>query len=554
MGREVREIEINGVRWRLPPGDDGSLYLTDYYRLVDQIKRDKDPLGWYADTVLHDLYFIVVFVLRVPLYVRLRDGRLYPFAAHPFVVRACREVQLGPDTDTIDLWARGHFKSTIITTAEVIQRICTDRNCRIALFSHSRHWALKNFFGPVKQALEESELLKRSFPDVLYMDPGKEAVKWSDDSGLFVKRDTYAREATLGAYGLIESMPTGGHFTDLYYDDMMVEDLVSSPEQMSKLKEMYDQSLHLGTIGTRKRIVGTTYHHDDVYEYLASRVDPETHESVYHVRRKPGTVDGEFNGASVFMPEEELAEKRANRHKFSCQILLNPTPVENAELRSELLVRVSRGELPSNLWRFMAVDPAGKRKDRVGDAWAICVVGVEPVRDDIGASRVYVLDLVIEVMTLEQALRTIVEMYCRHGRIVKLGVEKVGMSTMEVHVSNALSARGRMVNIENGGLEVLNPGGRDKVYRIVSALQWPLNNGKLHVLDEVKPAYLGRLEMEMKRFPSWHDDGLDALSYVFDLIKGYRFGKGRPVEEDRWEREWHRKGSESLGERSWMVC
>ncbi|MGA2467632.1 MAG: hypothetical protein ABSH06_25210, partial [Thermodesulfobacteriota bacterium] len=63
---------------------------------------------------------------------------------------------------------------------------------------------------------------------------------------------------------------------------------------------------------------------------------------------------------------------------------------------------------------------------------------------------------------------------------------------------------------------------------IESALAWPLNNGKLHVSKAVPYAYRERLKWEMEKFPFWHDDGLDALSYLYDIIKDFRFQRPLP--------------------------
>jgi hypothetical protein len=176
----------------------------------------------------------------------------------------------------------------------------------------------------------------------------------------------------------------------------------------------------------------------------------------------------------------------------------------------------------------MVIDGAGdqgKRTDnRKADSWAIHVVGVVPFRDDMGWSDIYLLDSCVEDMDLITAQSKIIEMYLRAGRVLKLGIEKVGMSTTEIHIAAALRAKGKHLSVEHGNLEILKPGGRSKEFRIESALSLPLKNGKIHVLDTIPIAYRERLGLEMEKFPAWKDDALDSLSYVYDIIKEYRFG------------------------------
>jgi hypothetical protein len=265
-----------------------------------------------------------------------------------------------------------------------------------------------------------------------------------------------------------------------------------------------------------------------------NKEDVETGEKMFKLRKKPATLDGTFNGPSAFLPEKALKRKRSgNVYFFMCQQLLDPTPRGREKLNRDHLLKVSKKDLPMNLYKFMLIDgagDAGKQKTRAADAWAMLVVGVEPFRDNEGNSRIYILDMLIEDMDLIRAQKEAVDMYCRNGRIIKLAIEKVGMSSTEIHICSALRAKRRFLSVEQGNLQILNPAGRSKQYRIESALSWPLANGKIHILDTVPVHYAERLKMEMEKFPAWKDDGLDGLSYVYDLIKGYRFGE-LPKEE-----------------------
>ena len=49
------------------------------------------------------------------------------------------------------------------------------------------------------------------------------------------------------------------------------------------------------------------------------------------------------------------------------------------------------------------------------------------------------------------------------------------------------------------------------------------SNSKIFISTAVPSVYVDRLKSEMDKFPYWHDDGLDAMSYLYDLMKEYHF-------------------------------
>lgn len=532
MAEQASSIVINGIPFT--PREDCN-YIHDYEAIQKKIDAGElDRLGAYRALVLEDLWFVLYFVLGVVT------------ANHPFVVQACRDVQEGPESGTVDLWARDHFKSTAITQAQTIRKIARSKilknlDERICIFSHTRAIAL-SFLRLIKQVLEGSELLRACFPDVFWADPVQQAPKWSEDGGLFCIRKGYYKEATLEAWGLVDGMPTSKHFTGRVYDDIETKEAVYNADNIKKLIDAFDLSHNLGIQEENEgvdewfRVIGTPYSHLGLLAQLMKATD-DRGEPLYHVRRKPATENGLANGRPLMLSQKKLDRLKRNPYLFRCQQLINPTPEGTEDLDPECLIQLPRAQMPKRLFKFMMVDPAGTRKDRRGDAWALLVIGVEPYRDDIGASNIYILDAVVREMPHAEALDIAVKMFMRNGRVLKLAVEKVALSTTEIHISNALRAKGKYVTLKRGNLVVVGPQGRGKVERITGHLQWPLLHGKIHVNEDIPLEYRERLRAEMKQFPYWHDDTLDALAYLYDVIGVYKFGVRPPPEPDEEDEE-----------------
>jgi hypothetical protein len=518
-------IEINGMKFQ---ARSDCQYKLDYYAFMDRVircrsmkpsERKANPLenelNLYRNLFQSDLWAFVYFAMKNPL------------ANHPFIVEACKEVE-SESGDTLNVWARDHLKTTIISVGRSVQKILNNPETRIGIFSATRPLALKIQLN-IKELLE-SEILVKCFPDILYENPGRDAQSWSNapEGGLIVKRNGIYREPTVSSWGLVEGQPTGYHFTDMIYDDIVTID-TTSPEVMQRVCDNFDMSENLSSRDCQRTVIGTYYRHDDPLVYIRDKLDPETGLPMFRLIRKPATVDGTMHGKAVFSPERVLKKKRAGKlYFFYCQQLLDPTPRGFQKLNREHLIVCSRKDLPLNLYKFMLIDGSGdegRRQDRAADDWALGVIGVEPYRDDTGASRIYILDLIIESMDLATAQQTAVEMYMRNGRILKLGIEKVGMSTTEIHICSALRAKGRYLSVKQGNLQILKPSGRSKQYRIESGLTLPFTNSKIRILDSIEGRFIERLRLEMEKFPSWNkDDGLDMLSYIYDVIKEYRFG------------------------------
>ena len=286
----------------------------------------------------------------------------------------CNEVQQHPD-GMLDLWAREHYKSTIITFGLTIQNILQNPEVTIGIFSHSRPIA-KGFLAQIKYELEQNELLKRCYPEVLWEAPKREAARWSLDNGIVVRRTQNPKEATVEAWGLVDGQPTGKHFEVLVYDDVVTRESVTSPEMINKVTECWALSLNLGKHGGGQRYIGTRYHFNDTYKVIMDRqaADPRVY---------PATVDGTAEGEPVFLERAELEKKRRQMgpYVFGCQMLQDPK-ADSVQGFKEGWLRYWQPQEAGhwdNLNRYIVVDPAGEKKAG-SDYTVMLVIGLGKTR------------------------------------------------------------------------------------------------------------------------------------------------------------------------------
>ena len=324
----------------------------------EEIEREHGNDGVRA-LCLEDRYFLLTVVC----------GRVD--AKHPWLYARCREVEASPDGH-IDLWAREHYKSTLITFAGSIQEILRDPNITIGIFSHTAPIA-KKFLGQIKEELERNKRLIGLFPDVLWDKPEAQSPLWSVEKGLKVKRTSNPKEATVEAWGLVDGQPVSAHFSILIYDDVVTLASVSTPEQVEKTTAAWALSDNLGARDgsgrLRKWIVGTRYTFGDTYQWMLDR-------GVANPRLYPATDDGTVKGAPVYLTQEAWDEKIKHQPSaiLAAQMLQNPAAGTSAMFQKEWL-RFSDIR-PATLNVYILCDPAGSRK-KGSDNTAIAVLGLD---------------------------------------------------------------------------------------------------------------------------------------------------------------------------------
>ena len=390
-----------------------------YARTVPRIRaRDRALLG------CNDRFFLLTALCR-------REDMV-----HPWIYDRCREVEAEPD-GYLDLWARGHGKSSVGTFAGVIQEILIDPEIRIGIFGNTQEIS-RPFLAQIKEELERNDELKRLYPDVLWERPAQEAPSWSLDKGIIVKRAGNPKEATVEAHGVIDAQPTGRHFPLLVFDDIITEKNVTNPDQIKKATERVELSDNLGVLeGTRKWYFGTRYSFADSYAHLMEH-------GIVKPRIYPATDNGKLDGKPVLLSEKDWAEKkRAQRSTVAAQMLLNPLAGTENTFRVHWLRPYWVRPYMMNV--YIMGDPS-KGKSKSSDRTALVVVGI-----DANGNK-YLLDGYCHRMPLSQRWENLKNLHKRWSQMpgvqhIKVGYERYGQQTDEEYFEEKMRLEGKRFEI-----------------------------------------------------------------------------------------------------------
>lgn len=347
-------------------------------------------------------------------------------AWHPWLYARSREVEAAPD-DYLDLWAREHYKSTIITFAGTIQEILNDPEITIAIFSHTKPVA-KKFESQIRFELETNEYLKGLYPDVLFANPKRESPRWSEEKGIVVRRKSNPKEGTVEAHGLVDGQPTGGHYKLRIYDDVVTRESVTTPDQVKKTTDAWSLSDNLGAKQedpetgqirpARKWHIGTRYSFGDSYAVMLKM-------GALKPRIYAATNNGAVDGVPVFFTKEQWAEKRKTQVPaiLAAQLLQNPAAGNEAMFRKEWLKFTDIR--PKTLNIYIMGDPA-RAKKKNSDKTAIAVIGY-----DAGRNK-YLLDGYHHRMNLRERWVALKNLYQRWVaepgvQVVRVGWESYGL-------------------------------------------------------------------------------------------------------------------------------
>ncbi len=505
----------------------------------------------------NDLFFLVVYCLK------RKDVN------HPWLFDRCREVGDSPNGH-LDLWAREHYKSTLISYALSIQDILGShgkdpspkylgREVTIGIFSHTKGIAV-DFLDMIKNEFETNADLIALFPEILWEQPKQQAPQWSKQDGIVVKRKSNPREATVEAWGLVDGQPTGKHFFILCYDDVVTEESVATPDQIAKTTKMWELSDNLGTEGGWSRYTGTRYALFDTYAEMIER-------GVVDVRLHPCTLDGSEDfyepGNAVLKSPDYLVEKRATQgpYTFGAQMLLDPT-ADKAQGFKEEWLKYWPGGHSRGMNIYILVDPAsGKKakqtpgattgrnlhaKSKETDYTVMEVVGVG------GDRNYYTLDRIRDRLNLGERQRALFDLH-RKWSPKGVGYETYGLQADIEHLEHVMAE-------DNYRFDIIELGGTlakvDRIKKLIPIYEqgrWFELENIIKVDWEGKAINLSQafFKEEFLAFPVVkHDDILDAKARILDHALGVVFPKEGRSPEGKvadWEKKIRKRS------RSWAA-
>ncbi len=480
-------------------------YVTECDRIIAELRENENPEAlreWMRLMVRSDIFFLGVYVCERE---DLNRDWLY---------ERCKEVQENPD-GYIDIWAREHYKSTIITWLKTMQDILIDPEERICIYSFNQTLA-KSFVNQVKTEFETNWRLKWLFPEILWEDPLKgtyidengvrQRIPWTTDS-IRVKRKGRAKEDTLTASGLVTGQKTGGHYTILIYDDVVTLDSVTSAEMIDRTTKAYEMSLNTGSSAggkpTRVRIIGTRYHYADTYSEILKRKSAKA--------RVYPCVDEK--GDPVLLTKEILADKKKDLGSwvFASQMMCDPRQAGSMGFKREW-IKPWTPTIWENLNRVIVVDPADKIK-RKTDYTVMWVVG-------LGADRnYYIIDMIRDKLSLTGRTNALFALHQKYQPNLGVHYESVGMQADTQHIEEQMELRNyrfplypvRATVAKGLRIEALEPLFRNHRVYMPEAIWWRNWEGETVNLMEqfILEEYLA--------YPFCsHDDMLDGLSKIVD--------------------------------------
>lgn len=428
----------------------------------------------------------------------------------------CDALTLGGNRQ-LQLWPRGHFKSTVFTVAYSIWRLVREPNLRI-LIANARLDNSKAFLREIKSHFERNDKLRAIAGHQVTKDS-----KWTETEIIIKGRRKNLKEPSIQVAGVGQSM-VSQHYDLIIMDDIVNNENTSTQEQIQKTIDWYRLSISLLEPDGQTIIVGTRYHYADLYGFLLANNRGEFRVELHSCYKEDGTP--------IFpsrFTKEHLDGVRYDQgsYIFSCQYLNEPTDEETAKFKKSWVRYYDDKDLEGKqLYTTYTVDRAYSLA-KTADFTAHVVVSCD------NDNNWYVR---LALRTKEHEGKLVERMFDTHDyfKVDRTAVEQNAFEdTIKPALEDEMRRRGQFFVVE--GLR-----GKASKVRRVEGLIPRFEVGTVFLKKD-----MDELEDELLRFPNaQHDDLIDALAYHLQVARtpGTRGGidaKARAInrrsqESDEW--------------------
>ena len=323
----------------------------------------------------------------------LSGGRIELLASHilGYDVRSFHQdlIDFQEAADTcLQLAPRGYGKSTILTITRAVYEILKNPNIRILVAANTQLQA-EVFLREIKAHFERNERVREYFGNFVSED------KWDTREIVVAPRTSTAKESTITCVGV------GGPVASRHYDLIIADDLVDEENartetQRERVKTWWYQTLlPCGEPEGRIFVIGTRYHHLDLYGHLIRNEYADKHQIIPAI-----AADGTTPWPEKFSLEWlEERRRQAGSIIFNAQYQNDTSLMKGHIFREEWFHFYDVEPNWSEMHHFIGCDPAATKREallsagRTDTDWWTIVVGARPCKEGNYASEVYLREI-----------------------------------------------------------------------------------------------------------------------------------------------------------------
>jgi phage terminase large subunit-like protein len=488
FNRIKKKLELLERRQAANKSTENDLSCKDVSLLISQLKErfesckqyiaDKDSesvqstLNSFIQSCFDNISTIydLRFVCRYNLFFLITLVFNKTFMYRDWTFQMTKECQINPNGN-LQLWSRGHFKTSIWTNGKTIQDVLISHGIKdeeehinkeliniiynylfdeikekkfnylkeryefkeeacVGIFSATKKLA-EAFLIEIKTEFETNDILKKLFFDILFESPALHSDRWSVQNGIQVKRNTNRKEATIEAWGLVIGQPTSKHFTICVFDDILTHDFVKTVYMNQVVINSFENAFNLGSHDGIFRAVGTRKHFSDAYSNMIER-------NVFKaVICSPFGKSNSFDDDIKKLRREEkpilLTTQQLNDIRIRCgentffaEIMQNPILSSELGLDFENIQKHFLNDY-TNVSLYMYCDPANSKK-KYSDYTCYIVIAID--KED----NILLIDGIRDRLKLSERWEEFYKLYLPYKNHIKnIFYEEIGMTSDSDH-------------------------------------------------------------------------------------------------------------------------